>query len=111
MDRRAVLWDFVKRVQPIKVFVFLFSPDQHFVDRHRAALIQRVSNVGPLLDGLLDKRVIQQEMYERILAVPTNQAKMRELYSALKAGPASKDIFYDCLVKREPYLIDDLKKV
>ncbi|XP_008322261.1 apoptosis-associated speck-like protein containing a CARD [Cynoglossus semilaevis] len=91
----------------------VFSDDsQHFLDKHRIQLTQRVTNIDPILDELLDQNVIQQESYEKIRSMPTSQGKMRELYSsALKAGRTCKDIFYQILKKNEPYLIKDLEKM
>uniref|UniRef100_A0A7N8XJV5 PYD and CARD domain containing n=1 Tax=Mastacembelus armatus TaxID=205130 RepID=A0A7N8XJV5_9TELE len=86
-----------------------FYCSKHFVDRHRVDLINRVSNIGPILDDLLDKNVIQQEVYEQIRALPTTQDKIRELYSGpLKASEACKDAFYESLQLNEKFLIDDL---
>lgn len=91
------------------VHVF-FSPDEHFVDKYRCALIGRVSNVAPILDELLTKKVIDQETYERIRSLPTCQEKIRELYcSGLKGGKSCKDAFFKSLEKNEPFLLDDLK--
>uniref|UniRef100_A0A3Q2VTT8 Pyrin domain-containing protein n=1 Tax=Haplochromis burtoni TaxID=8153 RepID=A0A3Q2VTT8_HAPBU len=81
----------------------------HFVDKHRVELIQRVSNIEPILDELLKEKVIQQESYDRIRALQTSQEKMRELYSGpLKAGSASKDVFYQILQRHERLLLNDL---
>uniref|UniRef100_A0A3Q3LYM0 PYD and CARD domain containing n=1 Tax=Mastacembelus armatus TaxID=205130 RepID=A0A3Q3LYM0_9TELE len=89
---------------------FLMGNGKHFVDRHKVELIRRVSNIGPILDDLLDEDVIQQEVYEQIRALPTTQDKIRELYSGpLKASEACKDIFYESLQIHEKFLIDDLK--
>ncbi|XP_044064231.1 apoptosis-associated speck-like protein containing a CARD isoform X2 [Siniperca chuatsi] len=86
------------------------SDNIHFVDKHRTALINRVSNIAPILDELVDKNVIQQETYDRIRILPTTQEKMRELYSGcLKASGTCKDIFYKILEENEKYLIADLK--
>uniref|UniRef100_A0A3P9BTG6 Pyrin domain-containing protein n=1 Tax=Maylandia zebra TaxID=106582 RepID=A0A3P9BTG6_9CICH len=72
-------------------------------------LIQRVSNIEPILDELLKEKVIQQESYDRIRALQTSQEKMRELYSGpLKAGSASKDVFYQILQTHERLLLNDL---
>ncbi len=65
-------------------------------------------NVPPILDELLREKVIQQESYDKIRALPTSQEKMRELYNYLRAGRTCKDIFFNILKKNEPYLIDDL---
>ncbi|TMS10374.1 Apoptosis-associated speck-like protein containing a CARD [Larimichthys crocea] len=84
--------------------------DEHFVDKHQLELINRVGNVAPILDYLLIKKVIQQEMYDEIRKLPTTQRMMREIFSGcLKAGKACKDIFYESLEKNERFLIDDLK--
>uniref|UniRef100_A0A668UH28 Pyrin domain-containing protein n=1 Tax=Oreochromis aureus TaxID=47969 RepID=A0A668UH28_OREAU len=81
------------------------SSENHFVDKHRVELIQRVSNIEPILDELLKEKVIQQESYDRIRALQTSQEKMRELYSGpLKAGSASKDVFYQILQTHERLL-------
>ncbi|XP_019948746.2 apoptosis-associated speck-like protein containing a CARD isoform X3 [Paralichthys olivaceus] len=87
------------------------SDEKHFVDKHKCQLISRVSNVGPILDELLEKNVIQQETYDKIRALATSQEKMRELFStSLKASETCKDIFYEILKKNEPYLVDDLQR-
>ncbi|XP_031169368.1 NACHT, LRR and PYD domains-containing protein 1 homolog [Sander lucioperca] len=84
---------------------------QHFVNKHRIKLIERVSNIGTILDELLDKDVIQPEMYDKIRVLPTCQDKMRELYSGpLNAAGACKDIFYKILEEKERYLVDELKE-
>ncbi|XP_078027600.1 uncharacterized protein LOC117265274 isoform X8 [Epinephelus lanceolatus] len=87
-------------------------PGEHFVDKHQCALIERVSNIKPILDNLLSEKVIQQEDYDTISAIPTTQEKMRKLYSgALKAaGHDGKDIFYKILEEKETYLVADLKR-
>ncbi|XP_049439529.1 uncharacterized protein LOC125893087 isoform X1 [Epinephelus fuscoguttatus] len=85
---------------------------EHFVDKHQCALIERVSNIKPILDNLLSEKVIQQEEYDTISAIPTTQEKMRKLYSgALKAaGHDGKDVFYKILEENETYLVADLKR-
>uniref|UniRef100_A0A8C7GGI9 PYD and CARD domain containing n=2 Tax=Oncorhynchus kisutch TaxID=8019 RepID=A0A8C7GGI9_ONCKI len=85
--------------------------DKHFVDHHRTALIDRVSQVEPLLDRLLERGIITQNAYSEVRANRTNQKKMRELFDGpLKAcGPKGKDIFLDILMDLEPFLISDLK--
>lgn len=93
------------------VIVVSLSSEVHFVDQHRTELIKRVSNVAAILDDLLDKKVIQQEMYDDIRMLPTSQKKMREIFSGcLKAGESCKDIFYKSLEKNERFLTEELKK-
>uniref|UniRef100_A0A3P8TX36 PYD and CARD domain containing n=1 Tax=Amphiprion percula TaxID=161767 RepID=A0A3P8TX36_AMPPE len=86
------------------------TDDMHFVDKHRGALIQRVSNIDSILDNLLDKKVINQEAYTKIRVIATPQEKIRALYEGpLQAAKACKDIFYQILQKHEEYLIKELE--
>lgn len=80
----------------------------HFVDIHRAELIQRVALVEPILDVLLHERAIHQEGYNRVLAKDVAQDKMRELYRIL-ANTRSKQIFLQALRDKEPMLVEDLE--
>lgn len=93
------------------MFSFLLASGKHFVDQHRSALIQRVSMVAPILDDLLDKNVINHEGYNMVMSKATNQEKMRELFNGPlnSSGTRGKDVFYEILVEKEAYLIDDLK--
>lgn len=80
------------------------------MDKYRSDLIKRVSHIGPILDELLKKKVIDQEAFERIRSLPTSYEKIRELYcSGLKGGKACKDAFFESLEKNEAFLIDDLR--
>ncbi|KAK0139328.1 NACHT, LRR and PYD domains-containing protein 1 [Merluccius polli] len=58
--------------------VILVSPEEHFVDRHRSSLIQRISSVAAILDQLLDQKVVSQEQYDTILAKATQQNQVRK---------------------------------
>ncbi|XP_054637850.1 apoptosis-associated speck-like protein containing a CARD [Dunckerocampus dactyliophorus] len=85
--------------------------EKHFVDRHKMELIKRLTNINPILDHLLEKKVIKDEVYEEIRAVKSNQQKMREIYiQALKSGNRAKDIFLEALAENDPYLVEDLKE-
>ncbi|XP_029560039.1 apoptosis-associated speck-like protein containing a CARD isoform X1 [Salmo trutta] len=85
--------------------------DKHFVDHHRTALIDRASQVAPILDRLLERGVITVNAYSDVRAERTNQNSMRELLDVhLKAsGSKGKDVFLDILMEQEPYLISELK--
>lgn len=84
----------------------------HFVDRHRNELIDRVSNIGPILDHLLQEGVLQQEQYDRAMDISPTQAQMRFLFSGplRSGGDSSKDILMDALCVRESFLVQDLWK-
>ena len=80
------------------------------MDKHQVELIKRVTNVSPILDQLLTKKVLQQESYDTIRKMSTNQDKMRELFIGFpKSSRDCKDVFYKILEENEPYLIAELK--
>ncbi|XP_035991416.1 uncharacterized protein LOC118562707 isoform X1 [Fundulus heteroclitus] len=85
------------------------TEEEHFVDQHMVELVQRVTSIAPILDKLLKAKIMQDETYDEISALPTCQAKMRALYRGpLKASKRCKDVFYEILEELEPFLIKDL---
>ncbi|KAF3839499.1 hypothetical protein F7725_018216 [Dissostichus mawsoni] len=86
------------------------SANHLFVDKHRLALVQRVKNIEPILDGLFSYKVINRENYEEILSLHGRRGKMRALLSGpLRfCAPGGKEIFYKLLRKHESDLLDDL---
>ncbi|XP_033958944.1 uncharacterized protein [Pseudochaenichthys georgianus] len=84
--------------------------EELFVDKHHIALVQRVKNIEPILDGLLSYKVINREHYEEILSLHGPQEKMRALLSGplRVCGPGGKEIFYKLLREHESDLLDDL---
>lgn len=89
----------------------ILAADQHFVDLHQTALIDRVSQVDPILDRLLKSGVITADDYSDVIAERNNQKKMRELFDGplTGCGPKGKDIFLEILKEQEPFLIRELK--
>uniref|UniRef100_U6CUV5 Apoptosis-associated speck-like protein containing a CARD n=1 Tax=Neovison vison TaxID=452646 RepID=U6CUV5_NEOVI len=86
------------------------SPAPHFVDRHRAALIARVTDVDGVLDALYGK-ALSAGQYEAVRAEPTNTMKMRKLLSFAPAwDTACKDLLLQALRNTHPYLVADLEK-
>ncbi|XP_054476856.1 apoptosis-associated speck-like protein containing a CARD [Anoplopoma fimbria] len=85
---------------------------EHFVDKYRAQLIDRVSNIEAILDELLDKKVITLGNYDEILAIPTSRGRMRKLYSGPlnSAGHDGKEVFYKILEKRKHFFLLSLRK-
>ncbi|CAB1333461.1 unnamed protein product, partial [Coregonus sp. 'balchen'] len=79
------------------------TSNKHYVDHHRTDLINRVSQVEPILDRLLERGIITTYAY--------SDKRMRELFDGpVKAyGPKGKDMFLDILMDLEPFLISDLK--
>ncbi|XP_033992701.1 uncharacterized protein LOC117488075 isoform X2 [Trematomus bernacchii] len=84
---------------------------EHFVDKHRTELINRVCCVADILDKLLEEKVMIQSSYDKIMAIRTNQQKMRKLFNGPlnAAGPCGKEVFYRILEEKEKFLIDELK--
>ncbi|CAI5791016.1 apoptosis-associated speck containing a CARD [Podarcis lilfordi] len=85
-------------------------PEQHFIERHREALIQRTATVEGILDVLLGD-VLDDEQYQKISAKSTSQEKMRELYRLLPSwNQACKDKLYEALEMKNRFLVDDLER-
>ncbi|CAI9534115.1 unnamed protein product [Staurois parvus] len=86
------------------------GPKKHFVAKHREALISRMYIVEGVLDGLLEENLLNHEQYDRVRCQRTSQEKMRELYSYMRGwGDNHKDRLYNCLLKNNKPLIEDLK--
>ena len=101
------VWELIKAV----TVVVVVGPEEHFVDRHRSSLVQRISSVAAILDQLLDQKVVSQEQYDTILVKATRQDQVRELYrGALRSsGTRGKDIFLRVLEETDHLLIEDLR--
>ncbi|XP_054438770.1 apoptosis-associated speck-like protein containing a CARD isoform X1 [Pteronotus mesoamericanus] len=86
------------------------SSGPHFVDRHRADLIARVTDVDGVLDALYGK-VLAEEQYQAVRVEATNPLKMRKLYSFAPAWDLTcKDLLLEALKNTQPYLVADLEK-
>lgn len=85
---------------------------QHFIDKHRISLIERISTVDPILDRLLVKRVITQENYSDIRSLTTSYKKMRELFEigSIRSSLKGKDCLYEALMESEPFVMDELRE-
>ncbi len=79
------------------------------MNKNRCHLIQRVSSVMAIADGLRAKGMISPEMYDQVNAKETCQDKMRALLKVYDSGGASvKAEFYRLLKENEPHLVDEL---
>ncbi|XP_044160547.1 apoptosis-associated speck-like protein containing a CARD [Bufo gargarizans] len=82
---------------------------EHFVDRHRAALISRVVLVAPIIDDLYG-RLLTREAYETVRSRATSSEQMRELFRNVESwGNEDKDQFLKSLRKHNSPLIRDLE--
>ncbi|XP_008060250.1 apoptosis-associated speck-like protein containing a CARD isoform X1 [Carlito syrichta] len=85
------------------------QPGPHFVDRHRAALIARVTDVDGVLDALYGT-VLTEDQYQAVRAEATNPMKMRRLFSFAPAwNLACKNLLLQALRNTQPYLVADLE--
>ncbi|XP_076006581.1 apoptosis-associated speck-like protein containing a CARD isoform X7 [Genypterus blacodes] len=84
---------------------------EDFLKNNEEDLIQGVTkiNVKQILDSLKTKTVIDQECYDAIFKIRTSQDQMREIFTVIKTQKG-KNEFYGILGKKEPVLMDELKK-
>ncbi|XP_056237291.1 apoptosis-associated speck-like protein containing a CARD [Seriola aureovittata] len=85
---------------------------EHFVDKHRAQLIWSVTNIKPVLDGLLSCDVINNKSYDEIMSISGSMQKMRALFNRHldSSGDLGKNILFTILEAHEPVLMTDLKR-
>ncbi|XP_071330240.1 NLR family CARD domain-containing protein 3-like isoform X2 [Trachinotus anak] len=72
-----------------------------WVDNNRANLIQNVTSVMQIADGMRQQHLIHKEMYANIRAAGTSMEQMRELYRVLQTTKA-KSVFFRILQEIEP---------
>ncbi|XP_027143513.1 NACHT, LRR and PYD domains-containing protein 1b allele 2-like [Larimichthys crocea] len=87
------------------------ASDQHFVDRHRIALITRVSDTESILDRLRQRDLISEETYNDVTALTTKQKQMRNIFRVCTTRYA-KDALLDILkgMKSMKALLRDLEE-
>lgn len=79
------------------------------MEKNKPRLIQDVSSVMEIADCLQSKKMLTNEMYSRVDAAETPQAKMRILYSSFNSGRV-KEEFYKILKEKQPFLVEELEK-
>ncbi|XP_049417647.1 NLR family CARD domain-containing protein 3-like isoform X1 [Epinephelus fuscoguttatus] len=75
--------------------------EANWVDNNRAKLIQNVTLVIKIADEMLQRNIMQEEMYSNIEAARTSQEQMRLLYRTLTSVKA-KSAFYNILREVQP---------
>ncbi|KAM8746495.1 NACHT, LRR and PYD domains-containing protein 1b allele 3-like [Acanthopagrus schlegelii] len=86
---------------------------QHFVERHRTALVDRVRDTGHILDKLLERGLISQEVYNTIRGLSTTYDQMRNIIDCMvKVGTTGKDALYEILQRMKSMrpLISELEE-
>lgn len=82
----------------------------HFLDRHRTALINRVTNVDAILDALYGE-VLKDEEYQKVRAESTSANKMRMLFSMTPSWSSNcKEQMFYALKETHPHLVADLER-
>eukprot|EP00062_Callorhinchus_milii_P012627 gi/632959976/ref/XP_007895926.1/ PREDICTED: apoptosis-associated speck-like protein containing a CARD [Callorhinchus milii] len=84
--------------------------EQHFVVRHRTALIKRISDIKSLLDDLRHESVINDNEYQRIRGENIRNEQITHTVDyTINKGKNAMDIFYESLSKNDPHLVEDLQ--
>ncbi|KAF7706608.1 hypothetical protein HF521_019862 [Silurus meridionalis] len=80
-----------------------------FLKKNHNKLIERIVAVKPIADELL--QFIGHHKYDMILQAPTEYEQKRQLFNITQKGGEKLQIeFYQCLLKHEKYLVEDLKE-
>ncbi|XP_075131688.1 uncharacterized protein LOC142204278 [Leptodactylus fuscus] len=121
-DKEDSVWDSHLTPSDLRDITQLLSPltihevagagpsPEHFVDRHREALIQRTSNLSLVLDKILGQRLLTQEQYDTVRSIRPHQEAMRQLYKYMTIwGDSDKEMFYQALKMTNEPLIRDLE--
>ncbi|XP_077130012.1 NACHT, LRR and PYD domains-containing protein 1b allele 3-like isoform X2 [Ranitomeya variabilis] len=74
------------------------DPAEHFIDKHRTDLIQKVRHVAPILDELRRQNLLSEEACSMVRSKPTSQEKMREIFTSVDGwSRRDKDKFYQAV--------------
>ncbi|XP_073504913.1 apoptosis-associated speck-like protein containing a CARD [Phyllobates terribilis] len=85
--------------------------EEHFVDRHREALIGRVTLVNPVLKDLYENGLLSREERDRLSRMRPCYKQMREIfYYAASWGSDEKDQFWESLRDHNRPLLRSLER-
>ncbi|XP_073510647.1 uncharacterized protein [Phyllobates terribilis] len=107
----SVIFDLKMREKPSKfVKTSAFYLSEHFVDRHRDALITHRPYVIPVFDYIWRERLLTFEQYNTLCEIKSPQEALRQLYEYMEIWSNSdKEKFYEALLIHNMSLIRDLK--
>lgn len=93
----------------ITSIVAAFYSGVQFLKKNRKELIQRIVAVKPITDEMFQS--IGHHKCEKILQAPTEYEQKRQLFDIIEKGGKKLQIeFYECLLKHEKYLVEDLEE-
>uniref|UniRef100_A0A3B3D2U9 NACHT, LRR and PYD domains-containing protein 1b allele 5-like n=1 Tax=Oryzias melastigma TaxID=30732 RepID=A0A3B3D2U9_ORYME len=83
--------------------------EKEFVDKYRAELAKKLTDTNPLLDLLCSKKVLNDNSYAEIKALPTDNQRMSKLLfgSYVKSAPTCS-ILFNYLKDEQPFLVEEL---
>lgn len=92
------------------IFIFLlFFTEGHFVERHKKELLQRVTGVENVVQGLQHK-TISHHLYLETLKKMTDEGKMSILYKVVPGWNGDwKDHLYQALRTTNKNLVEELE--
>ncbi|XP_073403539.1 NACHT, LRR and PYD domains-containing protein 1b allele 3-like [Dendrobates tinctorius] len=71
---------------------------EHFIDKHRTDLIQKVKHIEPVLDELRKQNLLSEEACSIVTSKKTSQEKMREIFMSVDGWSwRDKDKFYQAV--------------
>ncbi|XP_041069175.1 uncharacterized protein LOC121291735 isoform X1 [Carcharodon carcharias] len=84
---------------------------QHFIEKHEAELIERLTEIDSILNGLKTKCAINQYDVSKVRAPSTIEDQVRELMTCvIKKGNNTMDYCHDLLRKYHRHLVSELEK-
>lgn len=92
------------------VSFYCFKGRGHFIDRHYWDLIKVILMVDPVLDDLLDEKLLTQDQFNKIMKMATSQRKMVKLSETInKWKHTQKDKVYLALRQHNYHSIRPLE--
>ncbi|KAM9805319.1 apoptosis-associated speck-like protein containing a CARD [Syngnathus typhle] len=111
---KDIFLEILKEQEPLVVGELENFPiqEEHFVIKHGTEVIESVTDINPILNSLLQKKVIQDDDYDEIRDTRGHQEKMTKIYGlVLRSGIRAKEIFFEILKEQEPALVEDLENI
>ncbi|XP_075034985.1 uncharacterized protein LOC142097223 [Mixophyes fleayi] len=82
-----------------------------FVGVFQSDLVEKITVIDPVLNDLLDQKLLTQEQYNDLIKKATSEDKMRGLYKTVRFWSyTDKDMFYLALRKHNYTIIRDLER-